>query len=105
MQGDDLLAWRARLAEEEYAYAQAVNLTNRIAGPKQLGDQVLYEIQAAWANPPDSDWPAGGPFILRGIPCTDQDRFYLVDAWLYAPGKEKYEYMIQLQTILDTFRC
>lgn len=105
MQGDDMLAWRARLAESEYAYAQAVNLTSAIAGPKQLGDQLLYEIQAAWANPPDSDWPAGGPFILRGIPCQDQDRFYLVDAWLYAPGKEKYEYMIQLQTILDTFRC
>jgi len=30
---------------------------------------------------------------------------YLIDAWLYAPGKEKYEYMIQLQTILNTFRC
>jgi hypothetical protein len=30
---------------------------------------------------------------------------YLLDAWLYAPGKQKYEYMIQLQTILDTFRC
>ena len=34
-----------------------------------------------------------------------QDRMYLLDAWLYAPGKEKYEYMIQLQTILGSFRC
>jgi len=32
-------------------------------------------------------------------------RLYLLDAWLYAPGKEKYEYMIQLENIVDSFRC
>jgi hypothetical protein len=30
---------------------------------------------------------------------------YLLDAWLYAPGRPKHEFMIQLSTILDTFRC
>ena len=70
-----------------------------------MGGLETYEIQAAWANPPESTWPAGGPFILRGIICPDQDRMYLVDSWLYAPGKEKYEYVIQLETILDSFRC
>ena len=42
---------------------------------------------------------------MRAIVCEDQDRMYLLDAWLYAPGKEKYEYMIQLETILDSFSC
>ena len=30
---------------------------------------------------------------------------YLIDAWLYAPGRDKYEYMIQLEEILGSFRC
>ena len=62
-------------------------------------------MQATWRNPPGSGWPAGGPFITYGITCANQDRTYFVDAWLYAPGREKYEYMIQLETILGTFRC
>jgi hypothetical protein len=33
------------------------------------------------------------------------ERTYLVDGWLYAPGSPKYEYMIQLGTILDSFEC
>jgi hypothetical protein len=39
------------------------------------------------------------------VPCPAQDRLYLLDAWLYAPGKEKYQYMIQLETLLGTFEC
>ena len=43
--------------------------------------------------------------ITWSVPCPEQDRHYLVDAWLYAPGKDKYEYVLQLETILGTFRC
>jgi hypothetical protein len=41
------------------------------------------------------------------ITCEQQNRTYLLDTWLYAPGprRSKYEYMIQLQTILGTFEC
>jgi hypothetical protein len=39
------------------------------------------------------------------VPCPAQDKTYFIDAWLFAPGKKKYEYMIQLQTILNSFRC
>lgn len=104
-QADSILGWRAAIAAAHYTEPQVVNLDRRRAGPARLGDMQLYEIQAAWSNAPDSGWPAGGPFITRAIVCPEQDRMYLVDAWLYAPGKEKYEYMIQLQTILNTFRC
>ena len=51
------------------------------------------EYQAAWVNAPGG-WPAGGPFITRTIPCRGQDRLYYADAWLYAPNRDKYEYMI-----------
>ena len=64
-----------------------------------------YELRAQWRNPPERNWPAGGPLITRTVTCDAQDRTYLLDAWLYAPGQEKYEYMIQLDVLLGTFSC
>ena len=60
---------------------------------------------AVWSNPPEDAFPAGGPLITRLVPCPHQGRDYLVDAWLYAPGRDKYQYVLQLETILDSFRC
>lgn len=62
------------------------------------------EIHGVWEGTEPS-WPAAGPFVARVVPCPARNRTYLLDAWLFAPGKAKYEYMIQLQTILDSFRC
>ncbi len=104
-QAEQMLEVRAAVAAEHYSEPQLVDLAGAQAGPARLGNLQAYEIQAAWTNTPDAGWPAGGPFILRAISCPAQNRMYVIDAWLYAPGKEKYEYMIQLQTILNTFRC
>ncbi len=99
-----LLEWRAQLADG-YNEPQMVVIEGAdyrvIHGPTGEG----VELQAQWRNPPDQNWPAGGPLITRSVTCDNQDRTYIMDAWLYAPGKEKYEYMIQLQTLLDTFSC
>jgi hypothetical protein len=100
-----LLAWRSELSSAHYGYPQSVDLTNAEAGPVEHQGRQGYQIQAIWQNPPEASWPAAGPFILRAIPCPAQSRLYLLDAWLYAPGKQKYEYMIQLETILDSFQC
>jgi len=70
-----------------------------------MGDMRIAEIRGAWSNPPEAAWPAAGPFILWGVTCPDQDRLYLIDAWVYAPGKDKWEYVIQMETILESFRC
>ena len=104
MEGEGILEWRAELAGS-YGEPQEVDLSNVDAGPFEFRGQPAYEIQAIWKNPPELNWPAAGPFITRAVICAQQNRMYLLDAWLYAPGKEKYEYMIQLETILDTFRC
>lgn len=101
---EDILEWRADLASS-YGEPQEVDLTNVDEGPFEYQGLPGYQIQAIWQNPPELDWPAAGPFITRAVTCPQQDRTYLIDAWLYAPGKDKYEYMIQLQTILDSFRC
>ena len=103
-QPEDILDWRAQLVTH-YHDAQVVDTTQMSGGPFKYQGHSAYEIQAIWQNAPDLDWPAAGPFITRAIVCPAQNRMYLVDGWLYAPGRDKYEYMIQLQTILDSFRC
>jgi Domain of unknown function (DUF4837) len=102
---DDILAWRAQVVTTHYTEPQDTMLEGMAVTDTTFDGHPGVQIQAQWRNLPTSSWPAAGPFITRVVTCDDQDRTYLVDAWLYAPGKEKYEYMIQLETILDTFRC
>jgi hypothetical protein len=104
MTSDEVLAWRADVAQT-YGEPQDVDLSQADTSSFDFQGRPAFQVQALWKNPPQLDWPAAGPFITRTVVCPQQDRMYLLDAWLYAPGKEKYEYMIQLQTILDSFRC
>jgi len=105
LDGEEILAWRDRLSREYYRVPQVVDLSEAEAGPFYHERLSAYQVQAVWQNPPDGSWPAAGPFILWAVACPAQDRLYLLDAWLYAPGREKYQYMIQLQTVLESFRC
>ncbi|MFO8174211.1 MAG: DUF4837 family protein [Gemmatimonadota bacterium] len=102
---DSLLDWRKSVAETYWPYPQVVNREALRVDTIPSGTLQGTEIRGTWANPPESTWPAAGAFILRSVSCPHQDRLYLVDAWLYAPGKDKWEYMLQLETILDSFRC
>ncbi|MDH5588878.1 MAG: DUF4837 family protein [Gemmatimonadota bacterium] len=105
MSRTDVLAWRDQVANGYYNQGQMVDTTALFEEAGGDTERPSNQIQGIWKNPPDLPWPAAGPFITRVVTCPGQDRMYLVDAWLYAPGKEKYEYMIQLETILDSFRC
>jgi hypothetical protein len=102
---EELLEWRADVVAQHYSEPQEVVLDNSEERSFDFDGSPAFELQAMWRNPPERPWPAGGPIITRTVTCDAQDRTYLLDAWLYAPGKEKYEYMIQLETLLDTFRC
>jgi hypothetical protein len=101
-----IAAWRQAFSEAYYNDAQVVDTALTSVRTVSAGDAGSpgIEFQAAWSSPSDA-WPAGGPTITRVLPCPAQDRLYYLDAWLYAPSRAKYEYMIQLQTILDSFRC
>lgn len=101
---EELAAWRVAFTEEYYVNPQVLDTMFVSYGEVEVDGSRGVELRSAWANPPDR-WVAGGPFIARALRCPEQDRLYLIDAWLYAPGQDKYEYMIQLQTILDSFRC
>ena len=104
LDADALLEWRARIVDQYYDYPQFVNLKRTIESAGTLRGNPVFGVQAVWENPPD-EYPAAGPFITRSVTCADQDRTYLIDAWLYAPDREKYEYMIQLEQILGSFQC
>ena len=101
---EELLEWRSRIVEEYYDFPQVVNTDHLIEGWKEVGGRQVYTVQAIWQNPPGTS-PAAGPFITWAVACPRQQRTYLIDAWLYAPEKDKYEYMIQLGEILNSFRC
>ena len=102
---DEVLAWRQEITDDYYKYWQVVDMDLAETRQLQLGELVINELKAVWANPPEDLFPAGGPMITWSVPCPAQDRHYLIDAWLYAPGRDKYEYVLQLETILSTFRC
>lgn len=97
-----LLAWRDSVASAAYGFEQRL-VRNRLLASDPAGPATI-QLQGSWETPPDS-FPAGGPFIARAVPCASQERTYLLDAWLYAPGEDKYEYMLQLENILDSFEC
>ena len=105
LDAEELLAWRERLVADYYSEPQAMRLDETFVDAEPFLGHEALRVQAQWQNPPERAWPAGGPFITYAITCPNQDRTYFVDAWLYAPGKEKYEYMIQLETLLETFEC
>lgn len=105
LQAEPLLEWRDEVIQRTVTFPHDVDLRLLSQGAMRFRGHQAYQVQAVWQNPPEAEWPAAGPFILRAIACPAQDRLYLLDGWLYAPGQDKYQYMIQLGTILDSFRC
>lgn len=104
MSAEALLELRAGIVDEYYDFPQVVSTDHMIERSQEVGGGEAYSVQAVWLNPP-GEYPAAGPFITSAVTCPGQQRMFLVDAWLYAPEKDKYEYMIQLDEILKSFRC
>lgn len=69
----------------------------------ELGGAEAIEVRGIWQD--EGTYPAGGPFIARAVHC--QDAVWFFDAWLYSPNPRasKYEFLLQLEAILDSFRC
>lgn len=102
---DSILAWRTRISDRYYTYPQVLDLEHRVDSEVMVSGNRAIETRAIWANPPEDAFPAGGPLITRAVFCPAQGRTYLVDAWLYAPGKDKYQYLLQLENIVESFEC
>lgn len=98
-----LRAWREAIDEGFYRPPQDIAPQALRFDTMRVNGTVALEMRGVWQD--RSDYPAAGPFIARAVPCPPQRRLYYIDAWLYAPGKDKYPYVIQLETLLDSFRC
>jgi hypothetical protein len=98
------LDWRDAVADRYYEWGQTTErdrLEERVlAAPADGG----LEVRGVWVGTIEG-YPQAGPFITWSLDCDAQNRRYLLDAWLYAPARAKYQYMIQLETLLSSFRC
>lgn len=98
-----LRSWRERIDEKFYQPPQDVAADRLRFDTVTVGDRTALEMRGVWAD--RSEFPAAGPFIARAVACPAQRRVYYMDAWVYAPGKDKYPYVVQMETLLDSFRC
>lgn len=98
-----LVAWRDALVPHVHSFAQVTGRDRLDTRPLDRQDGGI-EVHGIWSSA-DPAFPAAGPLLLRAIPCPAGDRTYFVEGWLYAPGRSKYEYMIQYQQLLDSFAC
>ena len=106
MQGDGLLRFRRQLASDHFGSPQSVTVRGILPSQTTHQGNVTFQLLGMWTNPRRSrGGPPGGPFILRAEICESQDRMYLLDGWLYAPEQDQHEYMVELESILNSFRC
>lgn len=95
-------AWRVEVDSLHYAVPQAMDTTRSLVHRLEVDGREALEVTGAWSDE-GTDYPAGGPFVLRLIQCPD--RTYFLDAWIYAPGEDKYQYLVQVRTLLNSFTC
>jgi len=101
---DEVLAWRARTAREHYGEPQQVGA--RVTAERlSFAGYVALEIRGPWTRRGSDGERQEGSLLTRVAVCEGQNRAYLLDSWVYAPGAETWEFVVQLETILDTFRC
>lgn len=99
---DLALEWRAEIDAVHYNVPQRIDDSNSSVVSFLWEDRPALEVTGIWQDE-GSGFPAAGPFIVWLVDCPA--RTYFVDAWLYSPNRAKYEYMLQLQEILGSFRC
>lgn len=104
LQGEALLAWRGQIAAEHSGLRQSVALANVDATQTTHRGNVAYQLIGTWQGSTDAG-RARGPFIMRVVFCPTQDKAYLVDAWLWAPDQEQQRYLVELESIVNSFRC
>lgn len=106
LQGGGMLRLRRQLAAEHFGSRQTVNRRNILASQTTHQGNITYQLLGMWTSPRSSrGGPTRGSFILRAEICQSQDRMYLLDGWLYAPEQNQHEYMVELESIMNSFRC
>jgi len=66
----------------------------------ELNGQQAIIVRGIWAG---VETTGGGPFFTYGFKTPDQDRYYLIDSAVFAPGQSKMPYLWQLDIMAQTF--
>jgi hypothetical protein len=101
---EPLLDWRDQVADRYYDWGQTTERDRLQARALDAPGAGGLEVRGVWHGTIEG-FPQAGSFITRAIDCPEQNRRYLLDTWLYAPARAKYQYLIQLETLLDSFGC
>ena len=99
----DIVAWREALARTHYNVSQRTIPDEGDGTPLDLAGAPGLEVRGVWQD--EGTYPAAGLFIARAVDCPGKTVF--IDAWLYSPNpkRSKFEFIIQLEEILNSFRC
>ncbi len=101
---EEVLDWRERTARVHYGTPQEV--TDRVTAERiAFAGYVALEVRGQWARRTEGGETERGALLTRVAVCEGQNRAYLLDSWIHTPAAETYGYVVQLETILDTFRC
>jgi hypothetical protein len=98
---DSCLALRERLVWRHYDEDEVDRSRTLSAHTMFLGRPAL-RLEGVWQN---EKHIMGGPFRTYCFHSSAQNRFYLVDLNVFAPGREKFPYLAQLEGIAASFRC
>jgi hypothetical protein len=96
------LDWRAGIDSVHYNVAQGMRTDRSAVTRFSIDGHPALEVTGIWEDE-EGDFPAAGLFLVWLVDCPTRTMF--IDAWLYAPNESKYEYLLQLQEILGSFRC
>lgn len=96
------LEWRAGIDSVHYNVAQGMRTDRSAVTRFSIDGRPALEVTGIWEDE-EGNFPAAGPFLVWLVDCPARTVF--IDAWLYAPNESKYEYLLQLQEILASFRC
>ena len=95
--------WRTSIDDTRYNVPQDFDVIPGTGRIFDLNGSEAVEARGIWKD--RAAYPAGGPFVARAVRCGEAVIY--IDAWLYSPNprRSKYEYMMQLEAILDSFAC
>jgi len=96
-------SWREGIDSLMYIVPQSFDRAPVEARNFDLAGVDAVEVRGVWND--EGTFPAAGPFLARAVRCPDAIWYF--DAWLYSPNPRasKYEFLLQLEEILDSFRC
>jgi hypothetical protein len=104
-----LFAWRAGVDSVMYNVPQGIERVPVEPRRFDIAGAEALDVRGVWHD--EGTYPAAGPFIVRAVRCPAAGgrpaATWFFDAWLYSPNarSSKYEFMLQLEEILDSFRC